>query len=552
MLISGRRLLCILPSDGHGGCEYNALTFLVYLRERHGFRVAVSFPQRASTAFLDELCAQNAIPIVPFPHDFARNDDRRRAAEHRAATRAILDRVQPDLCFVPLAWPERGQGVIAGCADRGVPTLVKFALVPEMTGTPFVMPEARAALGRNQIWFANSRPSAALVERRFALRTRSVDSFQVGPIGLARLTGQQDPGPRDACRAALRASLDLEPEAKIAVCVARLAEQKGLRTLLGAADSVLAARHDLTILLVGEGEMRPEIEAWRRARAHGRRLVLAGFRPDVRAILRGADLFAFPTLYEGGCSQALLEALEEGLPVVASAVSAIGEIVTNRVSGLLVPPSDAAALADAVETVLDDPALALRLAAAGRRAAAPYSAERSFDETLRRLRALDAWYGLVPAIELAPPAIQALSRVSHLAIRPDEGAFGPGWHPPERGPCGSGFRWLGHAGTVMPGIVLDAPAVVEVSGYSSLTDEALATLALTVDGRPAVPIAGGPQDERNGFRCRWRIDGAAGAQLPVLGFASLGARRPRDLSPSNGDARWLSVAVREISIEAAS
>lgn len=547
---AGEHLLCILPSDGHGGCEYNALSALVYFRERHGMRITASFPERPSTAFLSDLCALNGLPVAPIACSFEANDDAGRAARQRVATRDLIDRVRPSAVFLPLAWPKRGQGVIAGCADRGVPTVVKFALVPEAYDGAFVLPDARAALDRRQLWFANSRQSAGLIERHWKLAPRSVDSFHVGPIGLTRLLPQPEREPAVAVRDAVRAEFGFPAASEIAVVVARLAEQKGLRVLLDAADGVLAARPNLRLLLVGEGELRPAIERWRSTTRHGGRLTLAGFRSDVRRILRACDLFVLPTLYEGGCSQALLEALDEGLAVVASDVSAIAEIIVDGENGRLVAPHQPEALSRAILDVLGDPSLRERLEAGARSTAGRFTAERSFEETLLRLQRVSARYGLGGRGPAPVMLDTPLSNLSRIAIEPEAGSFGAGWHACERDPQGQVFRWMGHAGTVATNVLIDRPAVIALSGYSSLTPAALRTLQLEIDGQPLERLDDPARTESPDWSCRWRLD-AATPRRAVLRFSSRDARRPKDLLPSNQDERWLSVAIRQIRIEAA-
>ena len=97
-------------------------------------------------------------------------------------------------------------------------------------------------------------------------------------------------------------------------------------------------------LWVGEGEMRAELEAALAATGLASRVTFAGFRTDVRRLLRASDIFVFPTLYEGGCSQALLEAMEEGLPIVVSGIAGVREVVADGDTALLVPPGDGEAL----------------------------------------------------------------------------------------------------------------------------------------------------------------------------------------------------------------
>jgi len=140
--------------------------------------------------------------------------------------------------------------------------------------------------------------------------------------------------------------LDL-PEGKLVVAVSRLVPQKGLDVAVEAMVGI-----DATLVALGEGPERERLESL--ARAGGVRLLLPGRVGDVAAILRRADLLVHPARWEG-FGLALLEAMLCGLPVVATRVSSIPEIVVDGETGLLVPPDDPVALAAALRRVLEDP-----------------------------------------------------------------------------------------------------------------------------------------------------------------------------------------------------
>ncbi|MBA2332920.1 MAG: glycosyltransferase family 4 protein, partial [Actinobacteria bacterium] len=137
------------------------------------------------------------------------------------------------------------------------------------------------------------------------------------------------------------------PEGRLVVAISRLVPQKGLDVAVEAMVGI-----DATLVVLGEGPERERLEALARARSV--RLLLPGRVGDVAAILRRADLLVHPARWEG-FGLALLEAMLCGLPVVASRVSSIPEIVVDGATGVLVPPDDPAALADALARVLADP-----------------------------------------------------------------------------------------------------------------------------------------------------------------------------------------------------
>jgi glycosyltransferase involved in cell wall biosynthesis len=130
----------------------------------------------------------------------------------------------------------------------------------------------------------------------------------------------------------------------------------------------------------GDGEARLRAEAGRHAL--GTRARFLGIRHDVPDLLGASDLFVLPSLWEG-LGLVFLEAMAVGLPVVASNVSAIPEVVEDGVSGWLVDPGDAPALARALSSALADPAERRRRGEAGRqRLLERFALPRMIDETL--------------------------------------------------------------------------------------------------------------------------------------------------------------------------
>ncbi|HEY1319639.1 MAG TPA: glycosyltransferase family 4 protein [Streptosporangiaceae bacterium] len=148
----------------------------------------------------------------------------------------------------------------------------------------------------------------------------------------------------------------------VVLAAGRLAPQKGFATLLAAAARWQGRDPCPVIALAGSGPLEQALRA--AADADGIRICFLGQRGDVPALLAGADLVVVPSLWEG---QPLIvqEALRAGRPLVASRVGGIPDL-TGQDAAVLVPPGDAATLADAVLSVLDDPARAARLGAAAR------------------------------------------------------------------------------------------------------------------------------------------------------------------------------------------
>ncbi len=163
----------------------------------------------------------------------------------------------------------------------------------------------------------------------------------------------------------LRASLGLPNGAKVIGVVGNLIHYKGHRFFLQACPEVKAKFPDVRFLLIGDGPLRGELEVMAGELGIKEEVIFLGSRNDIPALLSIIDLFVLPSLEEG-FSNAILEAMAAGKPVVATRVGGIPEAVVHEETGLLVPPKDPKALADAIIRVLSDPELAMRMGKAGR------------------------------------------------------------------------------------------------------------------------------------------------------------------------------------------
>lgn len=189
-----------------------------------------------------------------------------------------------------------------------------------------------------------------------------------------------------ASRAALRKSLGFEPEDVVFTCVARFAPQKAHALLLKAFATVRAEEPRVKLLLVGDdpfGDGRARAEELARELNLGSACVFAGIRRDVPEVLAASDAFVMCSLWEG-FGLVFLEAMASSLPVLATNVSAIPEVVVDRVTGVLVAPGDASAIATGMRELALDPGLRSRLGAAGRqRVEAQFGLTRMIAETVR-------------------------------------------------------------------------------------------------------------------------------------------------------------------------
>lgn len=187
--------------------------------------------------------------------------------------------------------------------------------------------------------------------------------------------------------AAIQAARTLVPAGvPILLIVGRLSHEKGHLDLIAALQLLQSQHPQLPwhALFIGEGLARAALTAAIARVGLTARITLAGHQADVKPFYGLADLFVMPSHSEGS-PNALLEAMMERVPIVATHVGGIPEIVTNGETALLVPPSDPAALAAALAQLLAHPALAQRLALAAQRQALDHHQPHAYRRQLARI-----------------------------------------------------------------------------------------------------------------------------------------------------------------------
>jgi glycosyltransferase involved in cell wall biosynthesis len=162
----------------------------------------------------------------------------------------------------------------------------------------------------------------------------------------------------------LREEYGMEPGAHLVGVIARLEPEKGHPTLIDAWPRVLRSCPDAYLLVVGEGSRREALERQVADLGIGHRVVFTGRRDDVPAVTAALDIAVLPS-YREAQGLSVLEAMALSRPVVASNVGGIPEMIRDGVTGLLVPPHDAEALADAIASLLRDHQLADTIGRAG-------------------------------------------------------------------------------------------------------------------------------------------------------------------------------------------
>ena len=166
--------------------------------------------------------------------------------------------------------------------------------------------------------------------------------------------------------------------------VGRLSAEKGFDLLIHATDKLLRRGLDIELVIVGEGDQRPDLEALIAALGRADRIRLLGYQSDTRAIYEAMDVFALSSHREA-LPNVLLEAMALEVPVLATRVAGIPRLVRHDENGLLVEPGDVTAMTNALEKLLRDADLRTRLGRAGR---ATVERDYSFAARMHKVRAM--------------------------------------------------------------------------------------------------------------------------------------------------------------------
>ena len=259
-------------------------------------------------------------------------------------------------------------------------------LAARLAGVPVVIhqPHGHIFYGyygprRTAFYVALERLAARWTDRIVTLTERGIDEHLVRGIG-ARAQYRAVPSgvPTAELRAAAptrgvaRARLRLPDDAFVVVGLGRFVPVKGFDVLITALPTLAAAVPSTCVLLVGDGPERVALEAQAGRLGVRDRLRFTGVTPDIAVCLAAADVLAAPSRNEG-MGRALVEGMALGLPVVGSEVGGIPAVIADGETGWLVPPGDAAALAEALVELGRDAALCAKLGAAAAARAEAFS-----------------------------------------------------------------------------------------------------------------------------------------------------------------------------------
>jgi glycosyltransferase involved in cell wall biosynthesis len=325
------RIVHTESSCGWGGQELRILSEAQGLIERgHDVRVAAPAESRIYAEAQRRAVPAHALPIA------------RKGVGGFVAVRRLLAGLRADVVNAHSS-TDSWLAALALATLRGAPPLVRTrhisASIPRNPGSRWLYGSATAHV------VTTGERLREQVMRETGLAPGRVSSIPTG-VDLARFV----PGDR----AAARRRLDLPQDAFVVGIVATLRSWKGHRHLV---DAVAAARARRWMLaMVGDGPGAENLRAQVAALGLEAQVCMPGNQEDVVPWLQAFDVFALPSYANEGVPQAIMQAMACGVPVVSTAVGAIGELVRDGDTGLLVPPQDAGALHEALVRLQDDPA----------------------------------------------------------------------------------------------------------------------------------------------------------------------------------------------------
>lgn len=246
-------------------------------------------------------------------------------------------------------------GVVLGRLSR-VPVVIAHEHTWSFTGGPL-----RGVIDRRLI----AAGSDVIVACSQEDRRRMIERQRIAPARVRFVANGIDGRPPTSGRD-MRAELGIARDARVVGSVGTLRAQKRFDVLLRAAADIAPRCPGLRVVLVGEGPERPRLEALAAELALGETLLMLGARDDVPDVLQALDVAVVSSDFEGS-PLSVLEYMEAGLPVVATAVGGLPHMVGDGTHGILVPRRDPVALGEAIEGLLADPGRRRELGAAGRR-----------------------------------------------------------------------------------------------------------------------------------------------------------------------------------------
>lgn len=350
------KLLTLFPSTIRGGAEEHALT-LAMAAAKEGWEVHTAFPQVSETVSLVKDFQAAGIQYHPLDISDTNIRELKKIGGYLpqlTRTVALLLKIKPDVVQLNLPYPDRCFGPLVACGLLKIPTAVVFQLVPpQFSLTPTILKIHAWVRARNQQWVAISENNRQLLCDFFKL---SPDQFVLIYNGTQIASDFINLSAEESAqlRWQVRQELGLSANSKLLLTVGRLSLQKGYQDLIPVIESIVKAFPEVKFIWVGEGEERESLVKKIKNCGIEDYVMLLGYRNDIPRLLKAADLFVFPTYFEG-LPFSPIEAVAHELPIVASDASSLPEIVTDKVSGLLFPVGNRDRLQESLLWALQHP-----------------------------------------------------------------------------------------------------------------------------------------------------------------------------------------------------
>lgn len=338
---------------------------------RRGHRTIVACPAASELA---RRAAAAGVEVAPFE---SRGDWDLPAARRLAA---LLRRSSPDILHL-----HTGHAVALG-------TFASFLLeAPPLVASRRVsFPLHGGPLGRLKYSLRVARVIAVSESIRLSLIERGLAAERVVTVHSGIDPGRFARGDRWTTRAEWTAAAGWPEDAFVIATASHLATHKGVDLFLAAAARAARERPEARFLVIGRGEREADLKRQAREAGMAACVHFAGFRDDMPDVLAGADLFVLASRSGEGSPAVLKEAMAAGLPVVASALDGVREIIEDGRHGLLTTPGHVEDLTRAIVLLTGDGALRARLGDGGRERVALFTLDRMVERTAAVYESLEA------------------------------------------------------------------------------------------------------------------------------------------------------------------
>ncbi len=325
--------------------------------ERRGIRVHLGFPSPRLLEVKRRSIGKDRLAAAAYPWDMART---------ATSLAALIRREDYDLVLTNSAKADIYGSLAGRLAGRPVVwRLHDIASSDAFNRFNLFLFRVSASLFTDRVLAISEVVKEALLDLGVKEAKVSMVHNGILPVNPAAAAGRDE----------VRAAWGVPTDAPLVGMVGRLVDWKGPDYFIEAAALVAASLPEVRFMLVGdaifgESSYVDDLKSLVRARGLEDRVIFTGFVDDVEEVIASMDLLVHASVLPEPFGLVIIEAMAQGLPVVATRGGGVGEIVDDGRTGILVPPRDAGAMAEAISTLLADPAQAKRMGEAGEKAVA--------------------------------------------------------------------------------------------------------------------------------------------------------------------------------------